>query len=203
MRGWIQLEDGGSGRWLYIKPVPQGTLFLVIEDAIELCGKEAATYFYGSLALVDPSEVSETDQQLALSFMGCEHDDPTAEVVTIALFEYGAKAPLHNDDSGPMPKRFSQCWDGYSVPSETSRYFTSLRARLRKAARDFESNPDAALDKVVNAVGQTARQYARGVHGLWDTLLPPCACGAAASECDWRGDTMRRWTCRDCAAREE
>lgn len=166
---WTKLEDGGSGRWLWARRLSsQRFLFVAIDDALECEGKGAEVWFYGQTSLVDLAEVSAKQVSSALESIGYEPDDEPLPPLYLAqaLHDYGTKAPLWDGSSA----RIGKSADRYSSPDERSPIFIRFAAAARNAANDFAAGDESALDRVVNGIGQTAREYARGTEGLWDRL---------------------------------
>lgn len=168
--GWTQLDDGGSGTWTWVREVsPLRFLFIRIDDAVDACGAGADTQFYADTNLVDLGELDPADVAKAIS--GLENDEPGPMWIAYCCRTYGLHAPLWSGDSGPMPtdpKRRSEV--KWNRPSDTSPMFIRLASAARKAAETFLAGDESALDRVVNAVGQTAREYAQGISGLWAAL---------------------------------
>jgi hypothetical protein len=167
MAGWQQWEDGGSGTWLWLRRIGGlRYLFIRIESAVDICGRDAETWFWGDLRLVDLEDIPLETQADAVRGCGPDELSPDPEFVAWACLQHGAASPLFSDDSGSRPEG-SEPWN---VPSEDWPGFIRLRARVRREAERFLAGDESALDRIVNKLGQTAREFARGTAGLWDRL---------------------------------
>ena len=106
-----------------------------------------------------PSRNCPTPDTIAGALQCCGYDEPLdlrSESDRLALaemmFSYGAKSPM---------------WGG------EGNHFDRLRAEARREAEalfDDEHRNEALDTRVVNALGQTAREYAAGTEALWSTL---------------------------------
>lgn len=119
--------------------------FVRITDMDDACGRdnEGHPKYVGELDQVDLNDLSEDVLNGARSFTGAEADLPDL-YLALACVEYGAKAPLWGENSGNRRE---------------------LERAAKRESRELSNDPDAleaALDKPVNAIGSTAREYARG-----------------------------------------
>jgi hypothetical protein len=179
MKGWLTHHEGGSGTWLYSRCLDHGRhgryLFIRIMDLVDAMGvAEAPSWFDGRLSLVDLIEASPEDLlraadscglDLSLEYLRRNHASVHLSLAE-ACHDYGLLAPLASDDTGPLGRK-ADCW---SSPDESWPRFVHMRARLRRQAEAFEAGDESALDRVVNQLGQTAREYARGIEGTWEAL---------------------------------
>ena len=168
-RKWLVLFDGGSDQWLYAAKSGGTYVFLEIIDLPAYCGGDAQSQWCAEVSSVDLDNTPTESMISAVRSCGSEDDPPdmSTEQGRLALaemlFSYGAKSPLWGDDAG-NPRDFA---------SEDSKDFRALRASARRFAESMldDSERDSVLDtRIVNAIGQTARQYAQGTEGLWDKL---------------------------------
>lgn len=171
---WTVLQDGGSGTWLYSTPVKGGGfLFLEIMDLVDAMGGGAPDQWACSLAFVDPGSTDPDTIASAIDSCGGEdwlpkpNDPRFALALAECMHSYGAKSPLHDNSGGKVA-------DVYNSPSEHSKAFRSLRAEARRIGeaylKDRETLESDLDSKIVNAIGQTAREYANGADGLWVAL---------------------------------
>ena len=181
MKNWITLEDGGSGRWLYAKPLdsknPEAAAvwaFICIDDMVDACGEDASYYFAASVSVVDLLNMDSKTLEDALRSCGLS-DLPTEKkwlVLAQCCHDYGAKSPCWEDGSPSINKK-NKDWQ-WNVPSDDSPTFTRLRAAARRFADenllDAESRNEFLDTRIVNQIGQTAREFANGTNGLWDVL---------------------------------
>lgn len=185
MRGWITLEDGGSNRWVYARPLdskdPAGAIvwvFIRIDDMVDSCGKDAESYFSADVAVVNQLDIPVKTVDDAIRSCGMFEYIHDVEVekrwlmIAQCCFDYGAKSPCWEGSSSPINKK-NKDWK-WNVPSDNSPTFLRLRAEARRFAEenlfDAEKRNELLDTKIVNALGQTAREYARGTEGLWDSL---------------------------------
>lgn len=119
-------------------------------DMNEACGRdnEGQARYVVELAEIDLLATPESQRQQALDCCGLDLDDfdeRTREVVLVeALHDYGARAPLDS-------------WSGNNL--------NKLMAAARKRAAEIEADAaehEAVLNRPVNAIGSTAREYAQG-----------------------------------------
>lgn len=188
MDGWETLEDGGSNRWIYARQVsPLAFVFLQIDDLVDSCGRDASHHFCGDVYVVDLDSISAETVESALRSCGYitegteivnEYDgsvvfDTSAKNGLLYLASicssYGAHSPMLEELAFPVTEA-----NYYTNPGENNPYFVRLRASLRKYAElnlMSEDSRDTLLDgTVVNAIGQTAREFADGTSGLWEAL---------------------------------
>ena len=172
---WKSLADGGSDQWLwYTQPKGSGLVFIFIEiiDLPAYMGSDATAQWSAQVSIVDLATASPDTIGSAIQSSGWE-DMPTdlrTPEARLALAEclrsYGASAPMWSQDNGvPISER--------SFRSDTSKAFLSLRAAARREAESYldEQTRESTLDsRIVNAIGQTAREYAAGTEGLWGAL---------------------------------
>lgn len=154
-RHWTVLRDGCSD-WLYARDAGRGVfIFIEVIDLPAHCGSDAGDIqWVASVDSVDLSSASQDTIAGALDFCGY---DGTWELTPIVLAEmmhsYGAKSPL---------------WD-----ESASNGFASLRKRARLFADsmlDNETRNEVLDTRIVNQLGQTAREFAGGTDSLWETL---------------------------------
>lgn len=180
MKKWTELEDGGSDRWLYAREVaPLCWVFLCIDDMVDCCGADAESYFCAAVSVVDVTRVSQETLNSALSCCGAASwlDQVPKESKFLAmaqcLHDAGSKAPCWEMSSPPINKERNKNWR-WDVPSDSSPTFLRLRAAARRFAEEHlleERRRNELLDtRIVNAVGQTAREFSNGGQGLWDAL---------------------------------
>lgn len=180
MKGWEVFEDGGSGRWLYARSVgPLCWVFIGVDDMVECCGRDADAYFSAQVAVVDVLNASPETVGSALRGCGAESwlsdlpKDRRLQATAQCMFDYGAKAPCWEGSSPDINKEKNKDWQG-DVPSDSSPTFMRLRAAARRFAEENlleEEKRNELLDtRIVNKLGQTARQFAGGMEALWGTL---------------------------------
>lgn len=174
---WLELWDGNSGQWLYVCRDVLTYIFLEVIDMVEHCGREVTYRWSASVATVDLLTTS--PETFASAYQSCGGDDeqfdfkkePDRLRIAQILYEYGSKSPLWDKGS----KDFKEDYDGYDdSPDENHPDFRKLRAEARRWAEenifDEESRNHFLDTKVVNKLGQTAREFAGGTESLWDTL---------------------------------
>lgn len=141
---WTVLMDGDDLK--ECREIAPGMYQVIdITDMIAACGEGTDSEpFHGSLSLVDLNALSDKDKYDALRCIGAENDGnmPVLGLVD-ACHSYGHYAPLANVDT-----------KGSVV----------ARRKLRSEAKGLIDADalDAALDKVVNKIGSTAREFMRG-----------------------------------------
>jgi len=181
MKDWTTLEDGGSGRWVYAREVaPMTWVFLRIDDMVDSCGGEATYYFHCDVGVVDLRQGTESGS-LTEAMKSCDadswmHDLPEENrplAMAQCLFDHGAWSPLWQEGSPEIDKEADEDWK-FNVPDEDDPVFSDLLEAGRKWAEENlldEGSRDHLLDtKIVNKIGQTAREFAGGTNSLWDTL---------------------------------
>jgi hypothetical protein len=187
VKDWITLEDGGSGRWLYAKPLdsknPETAVvwaFICIDDMVDACGRDADYYFAASLSVVDLLSINVEAQKSALE--SCDAQkwiyDLAVEKRWLAVaqccHDYGSKSPCWEGSSPGINKEKNRDWQ-WNVPSDDSPTFTRLRAAARRFADenllDAESRNEFLDTRIVNQIGQTAREFANGAGPVSEDLL--------------------------------
>jgi hypothetical protein len=193
VKGWDTLEDGGSCRWLYAKEV-SGLIFVFIEidDLVDSCGGDADHRWAAQVSVVDLIQASPDVIASALRSCGWENDavfdvkadggwagainfDIRTEQGRLNLAEclhsYGARSPMYSEDAGPVIDRG---WGPENPYDDSDPYFVRLRARCRRYAEENlfdKARREELLDtQIVNRIGQTAREYAQGMEGVWAAL---------------------------------
>ena len=168
-RKWLEIYDGGSDTWLYAARSGLTYVFIEIMDYPAAAGRDAEFQWCADVSSVD---LESSDPEMIASALGScgQEDDPpdmSTESGRLALAEmlhsHGAKSPLWDDLAG-KPREHA---------GEHSKDFKAIRAAARRVAEDMldDAKRDNALDtRIVNKIGQTARQYASGTAGLWDHL---------------------------------
>ena len=152
MKNWQTLyadvnwaDYGGSwarkckdGSWIVIE-------FTNMDDA---CGRdnEGNDTYLAEVRRVAPQEASVDTINSAFQCCGVEGKDRTNELALVAAMnQYGAHAPLGSHSGNSYPER--------------------VRAAARREAEEYmrdSSALDEAMDRPVNALGSTAREYAAG-----------------------------------------
>lgn len=179
MKKWKVLEDGGSGRWLYVRDVgPLCWVFLCVDDMVDCCGRDADCYFTAQVSVVDLLNAPLDTLRCALRTCDAEswlHELSNEDrflAMAQCLFDHGAKAPCWEGQSPEVNKGIKD-WL-WKVPSDKSPTFRRLRAEARRFAEKtliHEDKRNWLLDtRIVNRLGQTAREYAGGTEALWDSL---------------------------------
>lgn len=171
---WLVVEDGGSGTWLYAAKDGTTYVFIRMLDMVDACGKDAEFHFCAEVYTVDP--VAASPETMVQAWRSCRGDavEPPNLLSKEGLFEmacclldYGAASPLMSEEDFPVKDRFLD-------PDERHPQFQRLRKRARDLAEEILADSDARdemLDtKIVNGLGQTAREYAVGTEGLWAAL---------------------------------
>ena len=170
LKDWTTLQDGGSGTWLWVRESGEKFIFVEIIDMVDACGRDATMELCASVDIVAPSDLSPTTIQSAIQscgWMGADVDNPLhlAEI----LHSYGAKAPMWSEDGGKSAEES----DGLSVDEDSEEFEALLFAALEEAETYLDDAfTEQALDsRVVNNLGQTARQFMDGHEGLYETLI--------------------------------
>lgn len=175
-KAFQQVYDGGFGQWLWVaRATPTCYIFVEILDLVDCCGRDATAQWCADVSSVDLADVSRDDLLSAFRFCGWvdmdEAPDPIAAIAE-CLWQYGCKAPLWSREANPLPD--DHAWsDGFEYEDEDGEGFRALLAEAMEAAEEMldEDAREATLDsRIVNLLGQTAREYSRGTSGLWDTL---------------------------------
>jgi len=183
-RHWLVVRDGGSDQWLYVCKdgvVEEGKgcsfFFIDINDMPSCCGRDATYRWDVSVSVVDILGADKETIQSSMRYVGFEGElDMKLEQDRLQLaemlFEHGAKSPVWNDGGGKIT------FDDYGNANEPYDENCPEFRRLRKEAREFceetlfdEASRNHLLDtKIVNGIGQTAREFAGGTQSLWETL---------------------------------
>ncbi len=166
---WLELYDGGSDQWLWVCRDSLAYIFIEVLDMVGYCGKEATSLFDASVSVVDLLTVPPSAVASAFQSCGCEEElDFKVELdrlrIAEMLFSVGTKAPMWNDCGGAVKDQFAR-------PDEKHPAFRILRSNARKYAEENLFNDEERnklLDtKVVNQIGETAREYMHGTEGMW------------------------------------
>lgn len=189
-RDWL-VESEYDGTWVYA--AVDGTLeegkgttfvFLRILDMVEYCGRDTEIRWEADVSVVDTvnsagsiraaldcvgSDLPERLKDLPKHQMIAETLRPDVQwEMAYALFTYGARSPMWDGRAGELPGGFDPC----DLP-ETDRAWSKLRVEALKEAKkvlEDEVYRNELLDtRVVNKLGQTAREYAQA-DGLWKSL---------------------------------
>lgn len=184
---WLETDSGGSGTWQWVASRCLVYIFLDIMDLVDVMGSEARWYWSGEVSVVDLSTVSVQTLRSALDSHGSCVDDldfrKESDRLRIAMMlrSYGARAPMMSEERGEVRRDRSGC---IIEASESGRDFRALRALLRREGERFFSEEirERGLDRVVNAIGQSAREYAGGAEGLWSALRRIRDAGGSATE---------------------
>ena len=119
--------------------------FIAVTDMDDACGRdnEGRPRYVAELSEVELSALSASTIKSALDCCG---DDGTLGDLQIAeaCHSYGTKAPLHSISLGSRTRAFAQC-----------------RAESYRLTRDANAY-QAAMDRPVNRLGSTAREFMRG-----------------------------------------
>ena len=175
-RNWLTIFDGGSDQWLYACRVGLTYVFVQIMDLPAYCGQDANSRWSVSVALVDLMAISPEAMASAMQSCGCDEpldfkDESDRLRLAEMLFSHGSKSPAWDKAGGKVTfDNYGNCEQDYD---ENCPAFRSLRKEAREQAEELltsESAREGAMDKVVNAIGQTAREYANGADGLWTSL---------------------------------
>jgi hypothetical protein len=181
MENWKMLEDGGSNRWIYAREVAHHVwIFIRMDDMVEAMGKEATYWFHCDVGIVDLNQAMECGTlEEALNFCDAkswmpdlpEESHPLA--MAQCLFDSGAWSPLWQDGSPEIDKDDNDDWQ-YDAPGDDDPEFVDLLEAGRKWAEENlldEESRDHWLDtKIVNRIGQTAREFAGGTNTMWEKL---------------------------------
>lgn len=155
MKGWqdigsdVNWSDYG-GNWA--KKSASGVWFVVrFINMWDACGERdcqvnGTPRYLAEVVSVDLNEISEATQRQALECVGAENEGNLPELARVeACVSYGAHAPLDS-------------FSGHSYPAR-------VRANARRAAEALmadESALEAKLERPVNRIGSTAREYMQG-----------------------------------------
>lgn len=181
MKDWTTLEDGGSGRWIYAREVAELVwVFLRIDSMVDACGGDATYYFHCDVGVVDLKQGAECGT-LTSALEYCDAyswiDDVPERAKPLAmaqcLFDHGSWSPLWQDGSPEIDKDDDGDWK-FDIPDEDDPQFTDLLKAGREWAEENlleEARREHLLDtKIVNKLGQTAREFAGGIESTWDIL---------------------------------
>lgn len=169
---WLEIYDGGSDQWLWVCRDSLAYIFIEVVDWVAACGKDAEFWFNASVSVVDLLTISPKTVAGAMVSCGCSDElDFKVELDRLRMaemcFSVGAKAPLWDDYGGVGKDRFAN-------PDERHPAFRTLRANARRFAEqelfDDEKRNHLLDTKVVNKIGNTAREYMSGIEGTWDAL---------------------------------
>lgn len=190
-KDWLVLRDGGSDQWLYVCRLRPdyglAYLFINIIDLPAYCGRDADARWAVSVSEVNLLDVSPETIVSALQSCGCDEAldfrSPLDRLrIAEMLFDHGSKAPLWDQSGGKVT------FDNYGNRNEDYDENCPAFRRLRKEAREYaetllddDVQRNQQLNRVVNAIGQTAREYANGGTGLWKSLRRIKEQGDAAS----------------------
>ena len=154
MRGWTDIGSDVNwsdyhGRWA--KQALDGSWYIIdFDNLVDSCGEreaeEMGAVYTCAVKRVDLSEVSPDAMLSALKCCGQENEpDLCDEAKVECLVSYGCAAPL---------------WDGSSKV-----HASRLRANARRAAEGYMRDAiklQTALNRPVNRIGSTAREYGLG-----------------------------------------
>lgn len=140
-------RKGADGAWYIVR----------FENMIEACGERAVangeiSKYIASVLRVDLSEISKDQLSKCRACVGIDPDDYDSRDANVqeymnvdACVSYGTFAPLWDEGSDTFPMR--------------------LRAAARREAETMmrdETTLDKALDRTVNRIGTTAREFGQG-----------------------------------------
>lgn len=170
---WTVLADGGSGTYLYAREASPGVfIFIEIMDLPDMMGREAKVRWNATVDVVDVAGAA--PETLSRAMKSCGYwlykveGGPTPLMWAEVLHSYGAKSPMWSGDAGRVNKH-----NYYDRPGEEHRPFRDIRAAARREAEALLDSDyrDNLLDtRIVNKLGQTAREYAGGPGAMWGTL---------------------------------
>lgn len=173
-RTWTVLSDN-DGTYLYAREASPGVfLMIAIMDLAEYMGRDAVggARWSADVSVVDLTSVSPDTLGSAIRSCGWFDNMEPEEVKPLMLAEclhsYGAKSPVWDGESGVVNER-----NRHDSPGEEHRPFRDIRAAARREAERFMDSEyrDQVLDtRIVNRMGQTAREYANGADGMWSAL---------------------------------
>ena len=172
-RNWITLADGGSGNYLYAREAAPGVwLFIEVLDLPDMMGRDATVRWCAQVDVVDIFATSPETIDSAIQSCGdWVHEiegGPTPLMLAEVLHSYGAKSPMWSGEAGRVNEH-----NFYDSPDERHRPFRDIRAEARREAEallDAQYRDEVLDSRIVNALGQTAREYANGMEGLWSAL---------------------------------
>ena len=169
---WTVLADGGSGTYLYAREASPGIfLFIEIMDLPDMMGRDATVRWSAQVDVVDLNAA--TPRMISDAVNSCGGDwfdegETTPFMLAEVLHSYGTKSPVWSGDAGRLNEH-----NFHDSPGEGHRPFRDLRAVARREAEallDADYRDNLLDTKIVNKLGQTAREYAGGTEGLWDSL---------------------------------
>lgn len=143
---WTQLyEDNPGGK--YVRETGKG-VYQVIEwtDMDDACGRdnEGHPKYVVELSLIDLNEIGEGNIKSALDSHGWTLEDISNDLMLVeAVHSYGCRAPLEDVSSNNLSK--------------------SMR-EIRRLANELldEDALEEAMDRTVNKIGSTAREFMKG-----------------------------------------
>ena len=167
---WLEVYDGGSGQWLYACCDALAYIFVEVLDLEDYMGKEATVKWNVETSVVDISMIPLEELGAALRSFGIDPESIKPETpegrleIAIAAHGHGLKGRMWSKDGGAVGKDLT----------EGSPSFRSLRKEACEYAENNlleETRRNHLLDHtIVNAMGQTAGGYMKGVVDLWDNL---------------------------------
>lgn len=169
---WTVLADGGSGTYLYAREASPGIfLFIEIMDLPDVMGRDATVRWSAQVDVVDLNAA--TPRMISDAVNSCGGDwfdegETTPFMLAEVLHSYGTKSPVWSGDAGRLNEH-----NFHDSPGEGHRPFRDLRAVARREAEallDADTRDEVLDTKIVNGLGQTAREYAGGTEGLWGSL---------------------------------
>lgn len=180
---WLELYDGGSDTWLWVCRDSLAYIFIEVVDWVAAAGKDAGFWFNATVSVVDLLSIPLDAVGQAMQSCGCTDDlDFKVELDRLRIAEMchsvGTKAPLWDDYGGVVK-------DIYDNPGEGHPAFRTLRANARRFAEQELFNDEKRnllLDtKIVNKIGETARETMQGVEGMWAAMRRIKEAGANAT----------------------
>jgi len=174
-RIWLELYDGGSGEWLYVCRTGLTYFFIRVMDFVDACGRDADHQWVGDVNIVDL--VNTDAKTVAQAIRSCGLEDADLDLgtelgrlsIAEAMNSYGAHSPMWSGSALPLEGR--KPYDGGN--DEKHPAFRTLRAEARRQAEelfDDEVRNHELDNKIVNKLGQTAREYSNGTSGLFVSL---------------------------------
>ena len=169
---WLVLFDGGSDQWLYVCRDGMAYIFLEVLDWPAVCGRDAQVLFNASVCVVDLLSIPLDTVASSMRSCGCDEEmdfkkEEDRLRVAEMLYSTGAKSPLWNSNAGKVK-------DPHDRPDEGHPAFRSLRAAARRYAEenlfDDEQRNELLDTRIVNKIGQTAREYSQGTEALWTAM---------------------------------
>jgi len=156
---WLAIRDLGNSVFVFLK---------VIDLRDHMCESELGDMetgpFCASVNLVEVNRANAETRRQAMESCGWEDMPTTNQAIAEVLNDYGAHSPVWNEDF----KRFDMAR-------------AAARRYTEDALLDDETRENLLETKVVNALGQSAREYAGGSEGLWDSLRRIASQGEEAS----------------------